>query len=106
MNARMVITVPIETVPDKVSEMILSVSDRLSDVSNESYYCSLDIKDKNNLLQQLENLNEVRKKLSNIDLNLEDCYNVVKGYINYHYQLQNNVEQENKDAISNQGSDS
>lgn len=106
MNARMVITVPIETVPDKVKDIVLSVSDKLSELSNHSYYCSIDIGDKSNLLKQLEILNDMRKKLSNIDLNIEDCYNVLKGYINYEYELQNTVEQESQNVTSDQRSGS
>ena len=101
----MIITVPLETIPLKVSEILNQMADQLDTVTQVLFHSADDIKNKNDILMCLELLDDCRKKLSTVDLNIEDCYNTLKGYVKYNYELRDN-EQENNNEILQQGPNS
>jgi hypothetical protein len=83
MNAKVTITIPIEKVHLKVRDM-------LEEVANESESASIDITaiaknvlEQKDLLLQLEQIDILRKKLTLLDANLEDCYSILKGLVKY-----------------------
>lgn len=79
MNAKMVITVPIHKIPEKVTSLLDDINIELHDIIEET---SMLIKS-NNQLEKIEKIDEIRKRLSLIDLNYEDCYSVLLGYTKY-----------------------
>lgn len=99
MNAKIVITVPLETVPRKVSELLSELSNKLSIQGDLLEYSSRNISSAEDLLKQIENLDNIRKELSLIDNNIEDCYSILKGFITYKYSSQQGKE-DDKDEPS------
>lgn len=79
MNAKMVITVPIDKIPLKVTSLLDDINIELHEIIEET---SMLIKS-DNQLEKIEKIDEIRKRLSLIDLNYEDCYSVLLGYTKY-----------------------
>jgi hypothetical protein len=79
MNAKMVITVPIDKIPQKVTSLLDDINIELQDIIEET---SMLINSANQL-EKIEKIDEIRKRLSLIDLNYEDCYSVLLGYTKY-----------------------
>ena len=51
-------------------------------------------------LKQIQILDEIRKKLTTLDFSVEDCYNILKGYMNYQMKQQNNSAEETPTEVS------
>lgn len=100
MNAKMSITVEIEEIPSRVSKYLEEVVDKLNIIQNDLQYCAIDIKEQKDLLSEAQLLDEVRKKLSTIDLNIEDCYSILKGYVSYKLEIQKKQGDDNNESIS------
>ncbi len=94
MNAKMIVTVPIDQIPAKVSELLSNISNKFHELSNTMEYSSRNIGDENDLLNETNNLDNMRKTLTLIDANIEDCYSILKGYIKYKFSLDNNEEED------------
>ncbi len=103
MNAKMMITVPINSIPERIRDILSENSNVLNSLSEDLDYCSRDVAAKNDLLYQLEKLDEIRQKLSLVDLNIEDCYSTLKGYISFQYSMEKKEEKQINDATDEQG---
>jgi len=85
MNAKMVITVPIENIPKEVNKVFDNISNELENIINETRQ----LVDSHDYLSTLEKIDNLRKKLMLLDLNYEDCYGILQGYIKYQMQKNN-----------------
>ena len=83
MNAKFTITVPMNMVHKKISEILEDVSRELDTAALDIKASAKETKLQNDLLGQSQKIDEIRKKISLLDANLEDCYNVLIGLINY-----------------------
>lgn len=103
MNAKMVITVPIDKIPHKVTSLLDDINIELEQIMNETS----ELINSDDQLKKIEKIDDIRKKLSLIDLNYEDCYNVLLGYTKYQAEKRMNdlapQEQENKDGNQSNG---
>ena len=79
MNAKMVITVPIDKIPIKVSSLLDDITLELDEILHDTR----ELINNNNQLERIEKIDAIRKRLSLIDLNYEDCYSVLLGYTKY-----------------------
>jgi YbbR domain-containing protein len=87
MNAKIVLTVPMEKVPHKISELLENVSNDLEDVQIKISDMAVSISREQDLLNQLNKIDKCRKELALLDSTLEDCYSVIIGMINYKTKL-------------------
>lgn len=79
MNAKMVITVPIDKIPNKVNSLLDDINIELEEIMHDTSELIND----NNELERIQKIDAIRKRLSLIDLNYEDCYSVLLGYTKY-----------------------
>jgi len=83
MNAKITITIPIEKVPSKVTQILYDVSTELDELSNAVKEVSKCVIKEDDLMKQLQLIDMHRKKLALLDANLDDCYSVLVGLVNY-----------------------
>lgn len=83
MNVKIKITVPLDRVPVKISDLLQEVASDLDDLSINVNSVSKDVFEKKDYLLQLEKIDSYRKILSFLDARLEDCYDVLDGLIKY-----------------------
>jgi len=79
MNAKITITVPIDDIPQEVSRLLENISERIKVIVDRTTNLTYN-QDYNLVVSEID---DVRKQLSLIDLNYEDCYSVLLGYIKY-----------------------
>lgn len=107
MNVKISITVPVEDVPIKISEFIENNVSLINRYSHQLSLISEKIKNNYDMLSNLSELDDIRKKIFIIDSSLEDCYSILKGYVNYEYKLQPQEEKRVENNVtSDQGSSS
>ena len=96
MNAKITITVPIDKLHLTVAEMVESVASQLESSAIDLTGISKELINQKNILEQMENLDKIRRTLSLLDANLEDCYSILSGLVKYKTQQpmgQKNAEQ-------------
>jgi len=79
MNAKMTITLPVEDIPQEVSRILENISEKLKRISEQTSNISYN-QDHSLVISEID---DIRKQLTLIDLNYEDCYNVLLGYVKY-----------------------
>ena len=100
MNAKINITVPINKLHFKVSDMLEEVAKELENALIDATAISKAVKLEQDFLSQLENLDSLRKKMTLLDANLEDCYSVINGLVSYKANKLKVINQEEqKDAV-------
>ena len=92
MNAKMVITVPMNKVPDEITRILENIVEQLKQITEKTGNCSYN--NDHNLV--IEEIDDIRKNLSLVDLNLEDCYTVLLGYVKYQTDMRIKKVEENK----------
>ncbi len=80
MNVKISLSVPIEEVENEVSKILENCNKRLYLISEE---ISKTILDDGNPTVQFQKIQEIRKKMTVVDLKLEDSYSILKGLIQY-----------------------
>jgi hypothetical protein len=100
MNAKMIITVPIENIPNEVNRIIEDLATRMQELVEKTKNC---VYNENHTLV-IEEIDDIRKKLSLIDLNYEDCYSVLLGYVKYHNDKRISEKQEESENTSEEPS--
>jgi hypothetical protein len=79
MNAKMTITVPIDDIPQEVGRLLENITEKIKTIvdrtSNLTYNQDYGL--------VVSEIDDIRKQLSLIDMNYEDCYSVLLGYIKY-----------------------
>jgi len=79
MNAKMTITLPVEDIPQEVSRILENINEKLKRITEQTSNISYS-QDHNLVASEID---DIRKQLSLVDLNYEDCYSVLLGYIKY-----------------------
>ena len=72
-----------ERVHVKMSQILDEVSIELNKAADSVDDISKGVFEKNDLLKRLEDIDLCRKKLALLDANLDDCYSVLMGLVNY-----------------------
>ena len=98
MNAKMVITVPIENIPDEINKLMQNILERMQSTTKIITDCS----GSTNHLEVIEKIDLIRKNLNLMDLNLDDCYNILLGYIKYNTELRIKEKQQTKELSTNE----
>lgn len=98
MNAKITITVQIDELHITVGKLLATVVTQLEQKQIQVSEISKSVFKEEDLLKQLENIDFVRKKLTLLDANLEDCYSILSGLVKYKAQEtdQKDVEQSSK----------
>jgi hypothetical protein len=102
MNAKMVITVPIDKIPNKVTSLLDDINIELAEIMHDT----TQLMNNNNELERIQKIDNIRKRLSLIDLNYEDCYSVLLGYTKYESEKrlkELSPEQEQQDGNKSNG---
>ena len=79
MNVKISYTVPFDSVPDTITELMRQSSNNLETTGAKLKMNAFD-EHEETPLQKMKRIDEVRKELSTIDLLLEDCYTILAGY--------------------------
>ena len=75
MQAKISYTVDIENIPDEVNKLIQTVFPMLELVTDTDITIS-----KDTIVKSIEQIDEIRKKLLQVDTRLQDCYSILVGY--------------------------
>lgn len=98
----MVITVPIDKIPNKVTSLLDDINIELAEIMHDT----TQLMNNNNELERIQKIDNIRKRLSLIDLNYEDCYSVLLGYTKYESEKrlkELSPEQEQQDGNKSNG---
>jgi hypothetical protein len=75
MNVKITYSVPIDKVPNKVDELVQDCKTQLEDVSkNLESFSDIDV------INKIDTIDTLRKKLASVDFLLEDCYSILIAY--------------------------
>lgn len=102
MNGKITITMPMEKVPVEVSRLLGNIISELE--SLVSLTKSVQQQSGNHLFV-INNIDEIRKRLSLVDLNYEDCYSILVGFLKYQADkrmAQMKPQEQNNDQQSNE----
>lgn len=89
MNAKMTITVPLDKINVKVAELIEQIANNMEEVQVSLTDISVCLHKEQDIMKQIDNLDKCRKELALLDANIEDCYSVLIGLVNYKTGLNN-----------------
>jgi arginine deiminase len=81
MNAKITITVPMDQIPKKLCYMFDDVAKELDNTAIDTTAVAKACIQESDFLKQMEEIDKIRKKLSLLDANLEDCYNIISGLV-------------------------
>ena len=79
MNAKMVITVPMERIPKEVKRILNDINNDLTEIIADT----TQIINSEDYLKMIDKLDILRKKLALLDLSYEDCHGVLQGYVRF-----------------------
>lgn len=96
MDAKISITVHIEDIPRETAKLLYSNHVIAENIVLDLKELERDVGEETDLLKQIEKLDAVRKKMSWLDLKLEDCYTILVGYAGYKTSL---LEKPTKETI-------
>lgn len=105
MNAKVTFTVPMSQIPAEIQRQLNVLSDKLERLTN----ATRDIVSLQDHVKLLNGIDDIRKDLTVVDANFEDCYSIVIGYLKYQAEIrmremkQNQVppQESNNDKQSN-----
>lgn len=80
MNVKLTLTVPVEEVQQEVQEILEDCEFRIKLLSEELNKIQGEY---DNPLKQIDMIEILRKKLTVVDLKLEDSYSILSGFIKY-----------------------
>ena len=81
MNGKITITMPMDKVPNEISRLLMNLATELEALS--SITKSLQQQTSSNQLLVINGIDEIRKRLSLVDFNYDDCYSILVGYLKY-----------------------
>lgn len=96
MNAKITITLPISKIHLKIAEILEEVASEFETTAVDTSSISKDVVEQKDFLLQLEQIDAVRKKLTLLDANLQDCYSVISGLIAHKTSQKENQNAEQK----------
>lgn len=100
MNAKMTITLPVDDIPQEVSRILENITEKLKKITEQTSNISYS-QDHNLVISEID---DIRKQLTLLDLNYDDCYSVLLGYVKY--QTDNRIKKiEESKQESTDGSD-
>lgn len=95
MNTKITLNVPVNKVHTKVG-IFLSESIEILSESQDNLKCILaDVLSKKDLLNQIENIRMLREELFAVDIQLQDCYNILLGLVEYETSQKHDCEGKN-----------
>lgn len=80
MNGKITVTMPMEKVPQEVSRLLGNIVTELESLASITKSLQQQM---SNQLHVINGIDDVRKRLSLVDFNYEDCYSVLVGYVKY-----------------------
>jgi hypothetical protein len=97
MNAKMVVSIPVENIPKEVKRMLSDVNSELLDVLTDTKT----VINSDDHLFMINKIDALRKELNRIDMKYDDCYNVLVGYVKYKSEQLNSTtgKQENNNEL-------
>jgi hypothetical protein len=99
MNAKMTITIPVDDIPQEVSRLLENISEKLKIIVDRT--SNLTYNQDHGLV--VSEIDDIRKQLSLIDMNYEDCYSVLLGFIKYQTDSRiNKLENKNTQETANE----
>lgn len=105
MNAKVTLTVPMNQIPEEIQRQLNVLCGKLQTLSIKTR----DIVSLEDHVKLLNGIDDIRKDLTVVDANFEDCYSIVIGYLKYQAEIrmrnmkQNQVpsQEQNNDKQSN-----
>lgn len=105
MNAKVTLTVPMNQIPEEIQRQLNVLCGKLQSLSIKTR----DIVSLEDHVKLLNGIDDIRKDLTVVDANFEDCYSIVIGYLKYQAEIrmrdmkQNQVppQESNNDKQSN-----
>lgn len=80
MNGKITITMPMEKVPSEVSRLLGTIAAELESLASMTKNLQ---QQTTNHMYVINNIDDIRKRLSLVDFNYEDCYSILVGYLKY-----------------------
>lgn len=80
MNGKITITMPMEKVPSEVGRLLGTIIAELEALAALTKSIQ---QQNNNHLFVINTIDEIRKRLSLVDFNYEDCYSILVGFLKY-----------------------
>lgn len=80
MNGKITVTMPMEKVPQEVVRLLGNIVTELESLASITKSLQQQM---SNQLHVINGIDDVRKRLSLVDFNYEDCYSVLVGYVKY-----------------------
>jgi len=81
MNAKITLTVPMDRIPREITRLLDDINVELQEIISINSECINN--GESNILQTIEKIDSLRKKLNLIDFTYEDCYTILLGYVKY-----------------------
>ena len=99
MNAKITITLPVEDIPQEVSRILENITEKLKTITEQT--SNITYSQDHNLV--ISEIDDIRKQLTLLDLNYEDCYSVLLGFIKYQTDSRiNKLEAKNAQETTNE----
>ena len=108
MNVKITYTIPFETVPNKVNDLLVEAGRTLEGLGAQVRPIQFE-EDDQSIIQKLDKIDKMRKELMSIDLLLEDCYTILAGYNKALADMrmpQNAKQEQTYDGMAEQGGSS
>lgn len=101
MNAKVTLTVPMNQIPAEIQRQLNVLSGKLQSLSTATQL-NASLQDHVKLLNGID---DIRKDLTVIDANLEDCYSIVIGYLKYQAEIRMRDMKQNQVPSQEQSND-
>jgi hypothetical protein len=96
MNAKITITVSMDQIHKKLGYMLEDIAREFDNTAIDTTAVSKACFQEDDFLKQMENIDQLRKKLTLLDSNLEDCYNIMNGLVLFKTKQQEKQQHDDK----------
>lgn len=86
-TAKIQYTIKIEDVPLETARHVIKAAEKMQDLIDRLGKISRDLVTSQDTIASAKILQQIRTDLAVLDLNLDDCYNILTGYANYQASL-------------------
>lgn len=104
MHGKITLTVDMDKIPSEVKRILTSLIAQMTTLSNGTQRCSNLVEV--DLLEAIDDIVQLRKQLTSLDLSLEDCYSILVGYLNHEAQkrlpAKNTAQEVKNDNVTNE----
>ena len=80
MNGKVTLTMPMDKIPQEVVRLLGNIVTELESLASITKSLQQQIP---NQLHVINGIDDIRKRLSLVDFNYEDCYSILVGYVKY-----------------------